>query len=312
MSNKSDRPKKRRLPKCAIPSLKASEAADKPLLQEHFEAYETFMTALSGVPENAGHSIHLGTPREWFVRQFLSDHLSEAVAIGSGEIVDCDSKAGDFSQDKAKEERRNQSDIVIYERTSPRIYFGGGIHGFLAESVIATIEVKSNLTCDELRKSIKSARNIKRLKAGDRSATPLRDQGYRPPAILNFVVAYGGPAKMETVLTWLRDTYDELKIDRNPLPIGMSRWVTPSPAIDGIFVLGRGLILFDNWRLMFAPEGFNDEFVGKNWLVCSGKTGTLFYLFLCISQAVHGTYSGSMRMKSYAGGFHLEQVKLEM
>src|SRR6266550_3646036 len=88
-----------------------------------------------------------GTAREFFMKDFLIEHLSGLVGIGQGEIVNADTNANDL---------RNQQDIVIYRRDFPRIRFGGEINGFLAESVIATIEVKSKLVKDDIRQALSS------------------------------------------------------------------------------------------------------------------------------------------------------------
>src|SRR5712692_83027 len=104
------------------------------MLKSHVDAVEGSLLETSKIPANSGHSIHKGTPREAFIRQFLEGHLSERVAVGTGEIIDANSKP---------KEQRNQIDIVIYKRDYPRLDFGGGINGFLVESVVATIEVKS-------------------------------------------------------------------------------------------------------------------------------------------------------------------------
>lgn len=131
------------------------------LLKAHLEIIEQILLAKYKVPANSGHSIHKGTPREAFIKEFLEGHLSDRVAIGHGEIIDAHSKP---------KEKRNQIDIVLYKRDYPRIDFGGGIYAFLAESVVATIEVKSELTPEELEQAIKAASNVKKLQ---RSLTDL-------------------------------------------------------------------------------------------------------------------------------------------
>src|SRR5262245_28540511 len=103
------------------------------MLHSHLSAVETCLLSNALLQENTGHSLHKGTPRESFVNQFLRDHLSENIAIGTGEIIDCNSLPG---------QARNQMDVVLYKRSYPRLAFGGGISGFLVESVLATIEVK--------------------------------------------------------------------------------------------------------------------------------------------------------------------------
>jgi hypothetical protein len=123
------------------------------LLKAHLEAVEQHLLAISRIPANAGHMLHRGTPREAFVKEFLIGHLSARLAVGSGEIIDASS---------LPREQRNQFDIIIYRADYPKIDLGGGINAFLAESVVATIEVKSLLNESELDVAIKSASNAKR------------------------------------------------------------------------------------------------------------------------------------------------------
>ena len=87
------------------------------MLKSHIDAMENHLLAISQVPEHSGHSLHKGTPREAFIKEFLVGHLGEHVAIGTGEIIDANSTPG---------ESRNQIDIVIYKRSYPKLDFGGG------------------------------------------------------------------------------------------------------------------------------------------------------------------------------------------
>ncbi len=166
------------------------------LLKSHIDAVERSLLATSQIPANSGHPLHKGTPRETFISGFLRDHLSERVAVGTGEIIDAE------SQPKG---RRNQIDIVIHRRDYPRLHFGGGINAFLAESVVATIEVKSKLDKSDIEQSVKAARAIKGL---SQSLITSFEYGYVPPAILNYVVAYDGPADISTVHKWVNETHE--------------------------------------------------------------------------------------------------------
>src|SRR4051812_42057752 len=107
------------------------------MLRAHLDAVEQHLLHISRIPANAGHTLHRGTPREAFIKEFLAAHLSARLAVGTGEIIDAQS---------LPRQPRNQFDIVIYNSDYPKIDLGGGINAFLSESVIATIEVKSLLT----------------------------------------------------------------------------------------------------------------------------------------------------------------------
>jgi hypothetical protein len=176
------------------------------VLVDHFAAVENRLLCSSRVPANAGHAIHKGAPREAFVREFLADHLGTRAAVGTGEIIDAKSRA---------RTPRNQIDVVVYKSEFPKIYLGGGVHAFLAESVIATIEVKSTLTKNRLEKAVKSSIAVKKLQPclakHKLSTTPIQ-------RIVSFVVAYSGPSKSKKILDWLVDIDVKHGINGSPLP----------------------------------------------------------------------------------------------
>jgi hypothetical protein len=244
------------------------------VLKSHMDAKENALVAISRVPANSGHSLHKGTPREAFIREFLESHLSENVAIGTGEIIDGDSKPG---------APRNQYDIVIYKKSYPKLDFGGGVSGFLIESVIATIEVKSTITYEELEQAVKAARNAKALVP---SVVTSFTSGYIPPKVLNFVVAYAGPAQMHTVYNWIPQIHNSLGIVIPDFAQDQSQRVqTASPSIDGVFVLNKGFLYFDN-----VPNGFAIEQARKTqpnimWVYADSNTGNLLLLFLFLQTA---------------------------
>lgn len=249
------------------------------MLKEHIDSKERVILTSSGVAQNAGHSIHRGTPREIFVRDFLSDHLSERVAVGTGEIIDSSSLPG---------QQRNQIDIVIYKRDYPKLHLGGNIFAFLAESVVATIEIKSTLAKSDLEKAIVTAAKTKALKQSIHTSFTA---GHQPPAILNYVVAYDGPATMNTVYEWIAPIHRSNGITVKPLPL-KKRFYEPSPSLDGIFVLGKGFVQYDNIPLSFVSDEARRRNPEYSWFWANLHEGTLFYLFIQLTQAVSGV-SGS-------------------
>ena len=74
------------------------------MLRTHMDTVENQLLVTSRIPANSGHTLHKGTPREAFIREFLEGHLPSNVAIGTGEIIDANSQPG---------QQRNQYDIVI-------------------------------------------------------------------------------------------------------------------------------------------------------------------------------------------------------
>lgn len=265
------------------------------MLKAHIDAVEASLLQTSQIPANTGHTLHRGTPREAFIRQFLNGHLSERVAIGTGEIIDAQSQP---------RQQRNQIDIVIYKREYPKLDFGGGINGFLAESVVATIEVKSLLDKAELQTSTTSARNIKAL---TRSVTTAFSAGYQPPAILSYVVAYSGPASMQTVHGWLPSISAQTGVTYPRLPSDeMQRIQMPSPALDGVFILGRGFMHFGNTPMGFFAPGMLAQNADAKWAIADTQSGSLLLLFMFLTMAVSGSSGAWLNPNPYLTNFSVQ------
>jgi hypothetical protein len=245
------------------------------MLKAHVDAVEGTLLATSQIAANAGHSLHKGTPRESFIRQFLEGHLSERVAIGTGEVIDATSPPNPPST-----AQRPQYDIVLYKRDHPRLDIGGGISAFLAESVVATIEVKSSLDSGDIEQSVRAALYAKRL---TRNTIQSFSAGYHPPSILNYVVAYAGPAQMSTVHGWIAPAHAKHGIPARLLPpTGDARVAVPSPSLDGIFVLGKGFVVYDNFPIGFINDTARQQAPAACWSVADAPRGSLLLLFMVL------------------------------
>lgn len=248
------------------------------MLKAHLDAVEQQLLAISRIPANAGHTLHRGTPREAFIKEFLVGHLSAKVAVGTGEIIDANS---------LPRQPRNQFDIVIYKADYPKIDLGGGVNAFLAESVIATIEVKSLLTQVELQAAIISANKAKKLQTNLITAFTT---GYIPPGVLSYVVAYDGPAQISTVYSWLKSTEATHRLNQVNLPASDNQKLqTLSESLEGIFLLGKGSIIFDNAPLSLANTQLRTVNPNAKYQLVAGKEGNLMWLFLLITQAASNT-----------------------
>lgn len=264
------------------------------LLLDHMAAVENQLLTTARIPANSGHALHKGTPREAFVREFLQHHLPSTLEIGTGELIDHASTA---------DVPRRQHDIVVFKRNFPKLNFGGGISAFLAESVLATIEVKSVLDKTGLRQAMTSAQATKAL---TKSQFRSFEAGFIPPATLSLVVAYAGPVLMDTVLEWLGELEDELGVLREPLPLGPARTGVASPALDGVFVLGKGFITFDNFPTGFLTDSVRVQVPGIRWFAATVQHGALMWLFHMLTQAsmhVSGTF---LDMSAYLQAMRVE------
>jgi len=262
------------------------------------DAREAALLAISKVPASSGHSLHKGTPREAFIREFLQTHLPENVAIGTGEIIDAASPPGG---------RRNQFDIVIYKKNYPKLDFGGGISGFLIESVVATVEVKSTLTQADVEQAVGAARNAKALTPNLVSSFTT---GYIPPKVLNYVVAYDGPAQMSTVHSWIGTAHAKLGVIVPNLPLQAdARINTPSPSVDGVIVLGKGFVYFDNVPTGFATEAARAAAQPEmKWIIGDTVSGNLLLLFMMLQGATANIEGRWLNALPYLAKFHVPMI----
>ncbi|WP_373509959.1 DUF6602 domain-containing protein [Thiocapsa sp.] len=262
------------------------------------DAKENELVVISNIPANSGHPLHKGTPREAFIREFLESHLPSTISIGTGEIIDANSSPG---------EARNQYDIILYRKNYPKLDFGGGISGFLIESVIATIEVKSTLTKEDLKQAMKAASAAKSLVP---NVTESFRAGYVPPKVLNYVIAYHGPASMSTVLNWIPELQASLGIVPEALPKdGNERINTPSKSIDGIFVLNKGFIYFDNVPLGFATDEIRAAHDDLRWVVAETPKGNLLLFFLLLQNAAANIEGRWLNAVPYLSNFSVPKLE---
>jgi hypothetical protein len=262
------------------------------MLKTHIDAVENSLMAIYQIPASAGHTLHRGTPREAFIKEFLEGHLSPNVAIGTGEIIDSNSQP---------RSPRNQYDIVIYKKNYPKLNFGGGISGFLIESVIATIEVKSLLDQSAIDQSVSAAFNSKSLTPNiTRSFT----SGWIPPKILNYVVAYTGPAQMSTVHSWILNSHRSLNI---PLPVWnqQNKAEIPGTALDGVFLLNKGFVMLDNMPLTLNSRNSNGIHTISDCL-----NGSMLMLFLSLQQACNNIDAAWLNSIPYVSNAGFQNVRI--
>jgi hypothetical protein len=269
------------------------------MLKSHMDSIEQALIEISKIPANSGHSLHKGTPREAFIKKFLLNHLPSNVAIGSGEIIDAHSKPGG---------KRNQYDIVIYKRSFPKLDFGGEISGFLIESVIATIEVKSLLTKEEFKKSVNAAYNAKSLTSNIIYGFHV---GHIPPKVLNYIVAYKGPANLKTVYGWIDPIYTSHGIKQTSLPLDDKKRInTAADAIDAVFILNKGFMYYDNSPIGFANLNYRKMSPNAKWIYSDTKLGSLFLFFLMIQRATDNIEGRWLNANPYLSSFKINNMVL--
>ncbi|MDO7138921.1 MULTISPECIES: DUF6602 domain-containing protein [Flavobacteriaceae] len=264
------------------------------MLKTHMDAIENHLVSISQIPASSGHTLHKGTPREAFIKEYLEGHLSSNVAIGTGEIIDSNS---------VPRASRNQYDIVIYKKNYPKLDFGGGINGFLIESVIATIEIKSVLDQAAMDQSVNAAFNAKSLTPNINKSF---SSGWLAPKVLNYVVAYTGPAQMATAHNWILNSHRTKNI---PLPTWnqQNRLQTPGTALDGVFLLNKGFITLDN-----TPLTLNNQQNPANGIhtISDSQNGNVLMLFLCLQQACDNIQGAWLNSIPYIRNARFSNVRI--
>ena len=220
---------------------RTSESRSLRLFRSHFDRIKLRLEAEGNVAKSFHHGTNRGLIREAFIREFLTENISGLWGVGTGEI---------FHAESNEDDTRNQIDVVIHNKRYPKLPLSVGIDLFLIETVSATIEIKSSLKKNDVRKAAAAAKRIK-------SLAHLEPQPFNPSGIVKtprpycFIFAYEGPAKIETVLNWMIDVSreDDFRLAelRMTKPEGRSSF--NHLFLDGIFVLGKGYVLIDSLPL---------------------------------------------------------------
>ena len=83
-----------------------------------------------------------------------------------------------------------------------------------------------------------------------------------------------------------------------------------APSIDGVFVLQRGFVYFDNVTSSFADNALRKATPNGKWVVGDVEAGALFLLFLFIQLAVSNFDGRFFDPGPYVAGFEIERIDL--
>lgn len=139
------------------------------------------------------HSVNLGGAREHFIKEILTSFLPKSVVVGSGEITDGKQRSG-------------QQDVIVYRSEFPVLRGFSSVNTYLIEGVIATIEVKSDLTTGNPNGLYSAFRNVATVQALNNQAIILRgnkhevDKLQRARVVKTYVVGYKGWVTKESLL----------------------------------------------------------------------------------------------------------------
>lgn len=207
------------------------------ILSRHFAHVKYKLLSFASHFEIAKHGDMKGYGREALTEEFLKSHLSDQIDFLTGEIVDTeDIKSG-------------QIDIILQSKKSPKIPLWGNIHLSYADSVIAAIEVKSNLTTQHLNISLDASKKVKALNRDVMlNLTPLQKPLNKIPYI---IFAFTG--LMETSILKTINNY----ASKNKIPV-------EDFAPDMIIVLDKDYYMCKNngWQFPITPGGYYVTWTG--------------------------------------------------
>lgn len=183
------------------------------------------------------HAGEKGEARVVALRRFLSDQLPGRYAVASGEIFDADGN------------RSGQTDVVVYDSVNTRPFFtDNGVVLLPAEALLATVEVKTLLSKQEVEKSVRGIAKIHALRPSDAPwavAEAGRGQStHSAPRVFTTVFAYDSDLVEES---WAASETQRIR------DVCIAEGV-PAQHVDRVVVLERGVILPAPGQVV-APEG---------------------------------------------------------
>jgi hypothetical protein len=215
-----------------------------------------------------GQSADRGEGNAAAFRQFLRAHLPPKYRIGQGEVIDY------------RGNRSSQTDVVVADEEQP-FQIDESPQLFIIEGVGAAAEVKTTLTAEELRDSLRKAERFKVLEAVLGKATMLsspQHHGNPNSDILRFyrrrpffVFAYEGAIDQNTLLEVAasRERPDE------------------PPPIDAIFILDKGFAL--NYWDGNGSLGYLDlatRQIARGWRWWAEPSFTLVWLLMWLNSVM--------------------------
>lgn len=177
-----------------------------------------------------------GSERELPVISFFKDHLPDTYDVVTGEIVDL---FGNHSP---------QMDVMIYDKQRNFAFSGKKKFILPAEALLVSIEVKSKLTKQELKKALSAAKKLKSLKPFRMLLSLHRKRGQvsRAPRYFHCIFAYD--SDLTYGKDWINREYNRLVDVSNELSIS-------SYYINRLYVANRGLIYPDKGSGIVEEKG---------------------------------------------------------
>lgn len=145
-------------------------------VKEWYDRLETAALAKAEIAGLLGHRTSIGKAREVLVEDVLKTFLPDAIGYGSGEVLH---KSG---------MRSKQIDVILYDRRFPRFELPGAPGVYLAEGVIAAIEVKSVLDAPAFRAALDNCASVIPTEVSMHTESLTRRKSMMPPIEENGVL----------------------------------------------------------------------------------------------------------------------------
>lgn len=141
-------------------------------LSIYFEGVRKSIMAL-GEATCQSHRVVAGSAREILIRGFLRDHLPRSLAVGTGQVF------GHRWAHGLAEDISTQQDVVIYRPDLPVLMMDGA-QLFFRESVVATIEVRTNHVSADVAKLFEDTSSVARIEPVSTFTLQMSAEGTNP------------------------------------------------------------------------------------------------------------------------------------
>lgn len=263
------------------------------MLSTHLHSVESALidqaqAAAAGVP--AGATPLTGPLTLAVAHQFLEPMFGGALRVASGALV------GPAS---LPSEPQPVFDALLCTWEAPRLALADGQPAWLADTVVASLSLAPVLDAPAVARAVKAA-----------AAAKARSSTQDGPGLRCYLLAADGPSDMQRVHGWLKLAYREQGIEEPDMPpTGDARCGIASPALDGVFVLGRGFLNFDNVAVGFLTDESRELAFGLCWAVCRAERGALMSLWLQLQQAANATAGRQVDPRAWIAGFKVPDLR---
>lgn len=246
------------------------------MFQEHCRRMEKVLVTQAEAAGIFDHPDNIGAAREVFVKHFLKSNLPPHLQLWTGEIVD-------HTVTPNNQDRRHQVDLAIARDDVPVFRVDENAAALMpCEAVLATIEVKSQLTKEH---ALRAFRAVQAWRAMERSGGGGIALGRTLPSqIINYIFAFKGPT-IETLALYMQEFSDA-----NAVQIGN--------LFDACLVLNRGVVCVNDSTVF--PKQNEHTFL---WF--EQERDNLFVLMVSLLRAASGFLTTPPVLDRYFGNREL-------